>query len=99
MKKTFPFSLNDIGRELGGDGGVGKHFRNTWYFQQLLKFYAFYVIDGLTENILILDADTRANHKIKFVDDDGGIFLDRVSCRCVFDTYYRHMKKTPSRNR
>ena len=56
-EKEFPFSIDDVGNELGRIG-VGKHVRRGWYYQQLLKFYAHRVIDGLSQSFLILDADT-----------------------------------------
>jgi hypothetical protein len=45
---TFPFTLKDI--SIRPD-------RNGWYFQQLLKLYA-YFIPGILENYLVIDADT-----------------------------------------
>ena len=92
-EKDFPFTLDDIGNHLGQNGGIGNHKRRGWYYQQLLKLYAHFVIEDLSEHILILDADTRANHKIGFIDNKGRAILDTVNCRCCFSTYYNHMKK------
>lgn len=88
-EKDFPFSLEDVGKELG----VGDHPRCGWYFQQLLKFYAHKQIEGLTEAILIIDADTKPTHKMKFIDDQGKIYLDTIPCRCMLRSYYVHMDK------
>ncbi len=44
----FPFKLNEI--HIRQD-------RNNWYFQQLLKMYS-YIIPGILENFLVIDADT-----------------------------------------
>lgn len=59
----FPFSF-DFVRSYAGDS-VG------WYFQQLLKFYAVFVIPNISENILILDSDTVFFRRVKMFDYQG----------------------------
>ena len=75
----FPFSIDDIGKEIGNNGGIGKFWRNGWYLQQLYKFYAFQVIEELSHNFLILDCDSVPNHSIKFISDDGRVYLDYLN--------------------
>lgn len=88
----FPFTIEDMGHHLGKKG-VGRHKRRGWYYQQLLKFYAHVVIDGLSEHILILDADTKINKKIRFIHEDGKPILDTMNCGCCIKNYYVHMQK------
>lgn len=64
-EKKFPFSKEDIANEIFGnnlqykeDFLYGPRSRAGWFFQQLLKMYAMFVIPNISENILVLDADT-----------------------------------------
>ncbi len=45
--------------------------RIGWYFQQLLKLYAPFVIPDISSNVLILDADTVFLNPVEFIDDSG----------------------------
>lgn len=56
-ESLFPFSFSSVG------GG--------WYFQQLLKFYAVFVIPNISENILILDSDTVFFRRVRMFDHQG----------------------------
>ncbi|MCH9622009.1 MAG: hypothetical protein S4CHLAM20_14430 [Chlamydiia bacterium] len=91
-EQDYPFSIEDVANELGGVG-VGKHIRRGWYYQQLLKFYTYKVIDDLTEDFLILDADTRPNKVMKFIEDDGRVYLDHFACRCLCNEYYKFLNR------
>lgn len=42
--------------------------RVGWYYQQLLKYYALYVIPGISSNVLILDSDTIFLNPIELMD-------------------------------
>jgi len=46
--------------------------RVGWYFQQLLKLYASYVIPGISSNVLVLDSDTVFFRMIDFINEEGG---------------------------
>ena len=92
-EKKFPFTLQDVGEQLGEEGGVGNHPRRGWYYQQLLKLYAHKAIDGLTDHILILDGDTRPTHKMNFIEEHGRVYLDKCDIKCNNTFYYAHMKK------
>jgi len=86
----FLFSIEDVAAEVGGQGGIGDHYYRGWFYQQLLKFYAPFVIKGCLDHVLIFDADTRPNHKISFFDEDKTI-LSVVKNLKNFDTYNDHM--------
>jgi hypothetical protein len=45
--------------------------RSGWTFQQLLKLYAFEIIPTLSENALILDADTVFINPVSFMNEEG----------------------------
>lgn len=59
----FPFSFDFVKSYAGGSAG--------WYFQQLLKFYAVFVIPNISENILILDSDTVFFRRTRMFDLQG----------------------------
>ncbi len=90
-EKLFPFSIEDVGNELGGKGGIGKHVRRGWYYQQLLKFYAAKVEPSLSEHFLIMDADTVPTHPMRFVEEDR-FYLDYLKKTCNLSPYYVHMR-------
>ncbi|MCH9617257.1 MAG: hypothetical protein SP4CHLAM5_07810 [Chlamydiia bacterium] len=92
-EKDFPFSIVDVANELCGNGGVGNHIRRGWYYQQLLKLYAHYVIDDLTDDILILDGDTVPTRKMSFFDKQGKVYLNARHARRYTATYKRHALK------
>ena len=53
-EKNYPFSKDDVNAYLG-KVDTTNYPRIGWYYQQLLKFYAPFVIPEIAENILILD--------------------------------------------
>ncbi len=62
-EKQFPFSKSDVSKELLYDDPekIVQHTvggRVGWYYQQLLKLYAYKVIPGIADNVLIVDSDT-----------------------------------------
>ena len=61
-ESLFPFSFDFVASCVGDSSG--------WYFQQLLKFYAPFVIPDITKNVLILDSDTIFFRKVKMFDDE-----------------------------
>ena len=60
----YPFSFAEISEMTNGND-VG------WHYQQFLKLYAPMVIDGVTEDVLILDSDTVFFKKVKMFDESG----------------------------
>lgn len=75
-ESQYPFTIQDVADEIGTEGGIGTNQRRGWYYQQLLKFYVHEVIDDLSEDILILDADTVPTKPISFFKEDGRVILD-----------------------
>lgn len=75
---NFPFQKKDVALYLcGGDEKTADEFLNKkssrvgWYYQQLLKFYAPFVIPGISSNVLILDSDTVFLRPTSFVSPFG----------------------------
>lgn len=81
-EKNYPFNKTDVALSLvGGDSNVAKRYLNSprsrigWYLQQLLKFYAPFVIPGISSNVLMLDSDTIFLRPVNFLNDDyGGLY-------------------------
>lgn len=69
LDAEFPFSLDDLRVILSAKGST--HENASWYYQQLLKFYAFRVLDGLSEDFLILDSDFIITKQVQFLTEDG----------------------------
>jgi hypothetical protein len=69
-ESAFPFSIHTVAME------QVKTPRNGWYFQQLLKVYAWAVIPDLLENYLVLDADTFVCQPTDFQTKDGRNYMD-----------------------
>ncbi|MBM5783215.1 MAG: hypothetical protein FJ368_07350 [Pelagibacterales bacterium] len=63
-ESLYPFSYQEISELVNGNS-VG------WHFQQLLKLYSVLVIPNISENVLVLDADTIFFKKVKFFSDDN----------------------------
>jgi hypothetical protein len=83
----FPFTRADVDAALGGPRS-----RNGWYLQQLLKLYAPFVVPGLADHVLIVDADARLLSPVAFVDP--------ASRRALYHTgtehhapYFAHMAR------
>jgi hypothetical protein len=66
----YPFSYSEVSDLVGGEN-VG------WNLQQLLKLYATLVIPDISENVLVIDADTVFYRKVRFFED--GIPLYNLS--------------------
>lgn len=62
-----------------------------WYYQQLLKLYAAFVIPGISENILIIDADTVFMNKVTFINNYQEV-LYSFSKECNLP-YFDHIKR------
>ncbi len=81
-EENFPFSKNEIALEIfQGQQDEAEAFlaapntRINWIFQQLLKFYAPFVIPGLSPNVLILDSDVIFLKKVRFISEKGEPFF------------------------
>lgn len=74
----FPFSMQDVALEIfEGDERAAEEFVSSpltqigWIYQQLLKFYAPFVIPNISPNVLILDADVIFLKKTRFLTKEG----------------------------
>ncbi len=76
-ESNYPFNKYDVAQAIFGDKEVAQkfvdksHSRIGWIYQQLLKFYAPFVIPNISENVLILDADLIFIKPTEFIDKDG----------------------------
>lgn len=81
-ESLYPFTKNDVALEIGkGSEVAASKFFNRgghpvgWYYQQLLKLYAAYVILNISSNILVLDSDSVFISPVKFLNEhNGGLF-------------------------
>ncbi len=92
---NYPFSLKDIKtRFCKIDKGYKKDIKKTsragWYFQQLLKLYAPFVIPGVSENVLVVDADTVFLKPVSFINENGTA-LYNVGDE-YFEFYFEHAR-------
>lgn len=73
----FPFTKEKIAQEIFKDQAKAQVFlrhpktRIGWIYQQLCKLYALFVIPDISENVLILDADTIFLRPVRFQKKDG----------------------------
>lgn len=75
LEEQFPFALNDLEHILKAKGSIYPHV--SWYYQQLLKLCVFEVIEGLGDNVLILDSDFAFMRPLPFLTVDGRALLAR----------------------
>lgn len=74
---NFPFTKEAIAQEIFKDQTKAQAFlqhpktRIGWIFQQLCKLYALFVIPDISDNVLILDADTIFLRPVRFQKKDG----------------------------
>jgi hypothetical protein len=90
----YPFSYSDVYtilQSLTTQFTLGAQKRVGWYYQQLLKFYAPFVIPDLSEDYLIVDADTVFLKPTKFINSKG-YALYNTSGECHMP-YFEHAKK------
>lgn len=99
-EKKYPFSINDVELQIGRGSlkraqsffeSGGKRSRG-WYFQQLLKLYAPFVIPDISQNVLLIDADTIFLNPVEFTNDsNGGLFC--TNPRNAFTRYIHHAER------
>ena len=80
----FPFSMKTI------ETIHGKHARNGWYLQQLLKLYAGMVIPDILGRYLVIDCDTFFLKPTTFIN--GSVPLYNYSEE-YYSAYFKHMKR------
>ncbi len=86
----YPFSYSEISDLVGGEN-VG------WNLQQLLKLYAVLVIPDISENVLVVDADTVFYRKVKFFEEGLPLYNLGKDKNLDRDNFYQntldHIKK------
>lgn len=77
-ESNFPFTKFDVALHLLKDNAEAalKYYSNPgsrvgWYYQQLLKLYASFVIPEISSNVLVLDADTIFLRPCCFTTESG----------------------------
>lgn len=94
-EESFPFTLQDVRRELNALG-IRNNRRDGWYFQQLLKLYAPLVIEGIDKDVLIFDSDTVLLHPMQFVQGDQVLFnieIVKRGERLYYPSFFEHMTR------
>ena len=97
-EKSYPFTKYDVALHLCQmDEERAKQFLNEkpnwvgWYYQQLLKLYAPFVIPDISSNVLILDSDTIFLKPVKFLTPKGaGLYNPGKLC---VESYFVHARK------
>lgn len=87
-ENIFEFKMGDVADYFKEYNG--KKNRNGWYFQQLLKLYAGFTIDGILENYLVIDSDVCFLKSISFMEDGKFIFTTSDEHHIP---YFQHMKR------
>lgn len=99
-EKNYPFSKKDLAMEIfHNDPKAGITYFTTpspysrvgWIYQQFLKFYAYFVIPDISENVLILDADTIFLNPIEFITENGEPYF--TTARENMPPYFNHAKR------
>lgn len=86
-ENIFPFNKDNFINNVLSDR---INYIYKWYLQQLLKFYALFVIDGILDNILIIDADTIFYKKTNFFENNIPLYNYGHE---YHKDYFEHMKK------
>lgn len=95
---NFPFKKYDVALEMfKGDKSEAENYisksgsRVGWYYQQLLKFYAPFVVPEISSNVLILDSDTVFLNPVEFLNSsNGGLFNPGFEYHIP---YFEHINK------
>ena len=83
-ENIFPFSLETVVKY------HGKLSRNGWYYQQLLKLYAGFVIPDILDKYLVIDADTFFLKPITFYENGKALYNYGTEHH---KPYFIHMEK------
>lgn len=87
-ESIFPFKMSDIADYFAQYNG--KNNRNGWYLQQLIKLYASFVIEGMLDTYLVIDADVFFLKPIEFYKDSKFTFTTGNE---EHKPYFKHMEK------
>jgi hypothetical protein len=83
-EKIYEFKITDVASYLKKQHRVG------WYYQQLLKLYTGFTIDGILDNYLVIDADVFFQTKLRFIENDKYCFNTSDEYHVP---YFQHMNK------
>lgn len=83
-ESIFPFTINDVATY------HGKHSRNGWYLQQLIKLYAGFVIPDILDTYLVVDSDTYFLKPTHFIEDGKCLYNPGTEYHIP---YFEHMKR------
>ncbi|MEC7838625.1 MAG: hypothetical protein VX777_01145 [Chlamydiota bacterium] len=94
----FPFTIDDVAYYLlQENANLAKSFvaesnsRAGWYYQQLLKLYAPFVIPNISSNVLVVDADTVFLNPVVFTNSqNGGLYNPGTE---YFKEYFNHIER------
>ena len=82
-ENKFPFTKNYISNKTSKE-------RAGWYLQQLIKLYIPRVISNITDNFLIVDADTIFYKKTRYIEN-GKLLYDTSEQHHI--PYFEHMER------
>jgi hypothetical protein len=85
-ESVFPFSKHTVSVYHGTTNS-----RNGWYFQQLLKMYAWAYLDGILDKYLVVDADIFFVNPTRFETTDGRSLYNFA--REYHHPYFEHMSR------
>ena len=83
-ENIYEFKKNDISSHLKKQHRVG------WYYQQLLKLYTGFTIEGILDDYLVIDADVFFQTKINFIENNKYCFNTSDEYNLP---YFHHMNK------
>ncbi len=99
-ESQYPFTKADVSFQIGReDAKVAKAFFARgghpvgWYYQQLLKLYAAYVIPDISPNILVLDSDSVFVSPVKFLNENNGGLFCFSERKATKGHYCRHAER------
>lgn len=86
-ENIFPFQIDFVKDFFGKHHG--KNNRNSWYYQQLLKFYVGILVPEILDNYLILDADVYLYNPTPFMTGSKAIF--NLTDSPYHEPYFTHL--------
>jgi hypothetical protein len=96
-ESKFPFNKLDIAKDLMKSDTLAIEYladqknRAGWYFQQLLKLYAPFVIPDISSNVLVVDADLVFLKPVYFQNENGAPLFNITTEHEL--SYFRHIKR------
>lgn len=100
-ESIFPFNLKEVTKILSNNGPQSIHTakwneqvksRSGWYFQQLLKLYAPFLIENISSNVLIVDSDLIFLNPVHFLNQlHAGLYTTSTSE--IHLPYFLHAKR------